>query len=147
MEKRCHHSAFFIPSLPTMNVNKTLRFSAIALLLCLTGLLWAQAKVDALIRFETSSHNFGKIPKEKPVTYEFSFTNPGTKPLIIEDATAECGCTKPEFPKRPVMAGGKGTITVTYDAKEPGAFTKKITVKLVNVTETKVLTISGVVIK
>jgi len=130
-----------------MTMNKTLRFSAIVLLLSLTGLLWAQAKVDALIRFEPNSHNFGKIPKEKPVTYEFSFTNPGTKPLIIEDATAECGCTKPEFPKRPVMAGGKGTITVTYDAKEPGAFTKKITVKLVNVAETKVLTISGVVIK
>ena len=112
-----------------------------------SGLLLAQAKVDALIQFGTTSHNFGKIPREKPVTYEFSFTNPGSKPLIIEDATAECGCTKPEFPKRPVMAGGKGTITVTYDAKEPGAFTKKITVKLVNVAETKVLSISGVVVK
>lgn len=128
-------------------MNKKLRISAIALLIGLTALLWAQAKVDALIRFETMSHNFGKIPKDKPVTYEFSFTNPGNRPLIIEDATAECGCTKPEFPKRPVMPGGKGTITVTYDAKEPGAFTKKITVKLVNVPETKVLSISGEVMK
>lgn len=112
-------------------------------MLLATGSLLAQPAVDALIKFETSTHNFGKIPKEKPVSIAFSFTNTSVKPLIIEDATAECGCTKPEFPKKPVMPGQKGTISVTYDAKEPGAFTKKVTVKLVNVKETKVLTISG----
>jgi hypothetical protein len=107
----------------------------------------SQAGIDQLIAFEKSSFAFGKIPKEKPVTVEFVFSNPTGKPLIIEDATAECGCTKPEYPKKPVMPGQKGSIKVTYDAKEPGAFTKKVTVKLVNVKETKVLTIQGEVLK
>jgi hypothetical protein len=109
--------------------------------------LQAQAKVDDMIRFEKTEFQFGKVPKEKPVTVEFAFMNPGSKPLIIEDATAECGCTKPEYPKKPVMPGQKGIIKVTYDAKEPGAFNKKVTVKLVNVAETKILTIKGEVQK
>jgi hypothetical protein len=121
------------------------------LTLCLLMLtaagLQAQAKVDDLIRFDKTEYQFGKVPKDKPVTVEFSFSNPGSKPLIIEDATAECGCTKPEYPKKPVMPGQKGTIKVTYDAKEPGAFNKKVTVKLVNVAETKILTIKGEVQK
>ncbi|HSR39467.1 MAG TPA: DUF1573 domain-containing protein [Phnomibacter sp.] len=116
------------------------------MMLAATG-LQAQAKVDDLIRFEKTEHQFGKVPKDKPVTVEFAFSNPGSKPLIIEDATAECGCTKPEYPKKPVMPGQKGTIKVTYDAKEPGAFNKKVTVKLVNVGETKILTIKGEVEK
>jgi hypothetical protein len=106
----------------------------------------AQVKADELIKFSTSTHTFGKVKKGTPVTYEFNFVNPGKKPLVIEDATAECGCTKPEFPTQAIAGGKSGKIKVTYDAKEPGTFTKKVTVKLVNVTETKILTISGEVI-
>jgi len=106
----------------------------------------AQPKIDQLIKFDKESHAFGKVPKGKPVSIEFKFTNPGSKPVIIEDATAECGCTKPEFPPQPVMPGKTGFIKVTYDAKEPGNFTKKVTVRLVNVSDSKILTISGEVI-
>ena len=111
-------------------------------------LVGAFAKSDAndLIKFDKTSYAFGKVPKDKPVSVEFTFTNPGKKPLIIEDATAECGCTKPEYPQKPIMPGKTGTIKVTYDAKEKGVFTKKVTVKLVNETESKILTISGEVI-
>jgi Protein of unknown function (DUF1573) len=118
----------------------------LAFFLLIAGLANAQ-KVDELIKFEKTEYSFGKVPQEKPVSIEFSFSNPTSKPLVIEDATAECGCTKPEFPKRPVMPGQTGIIKVTYDAKEPGAFTKKVTVKLVNVAETKILTIKGEVVK
>lgn len=115
--------------------------------LCFLSLaVFAQQKPDEVIKFDISEHAFGKVPKGKPVTIEFKFTNPGSKPLIIEDATAECGCTKPEYPQQPIMPGKTGKIKVTYDAKEPGAFTKKITVRLVNVAEARILTISGEVI-
>ncbi len=108
--------------------------------------IFAQQKVDEIIKFDTLSHAFGKVKKDNPVTFEFKFLNPGKKPLIIEDATAECGCTKPEYPQQPIMPGKTGKIKVTYDAKEPGSFTKKVTVRLVNVAEAKILTISGEVI-
>lgn len=103
-------------------------------------------KADDAVKFDVAEHAFGKVPKGKPVTFEFKFTNPGKKPLIIEDATAECGCTKPEYPQQPIMPGKVGKIKVTYDAKEPGAFTKKVTVRIVNVADAKILTISGEVI-
>jgi outer membrane biosynthesis protein TonB len=118
------------------------------ILFCLTAVTIgkAQSGIDNIIKFDSVAHSFGKVKKGTPVTVEFTFVNPGKKPLIIEDATAECGCTKPEYPQQPIMAGKKGKIKVTYDAKEGGSFTKKVTVKLVNVTDSKVLTISGEVI-
>ena len=100
---------------------------------------------DAL-KFEKVTHNFGKVKQNEPVSAEFSFTNTSEKPVIIEDATAECGCTKPEFPPRPIAPGKTGTIKVTYDSKTMGAFTKKITVKLVNVNKPYELSIKGEVV-
>ncbi len=102
-------------------------------------------QVDGL-KFEKPVHNFGKVKQNEPVTYEFQFANTGTKPLIIEDATAECGCTKPEFPPRPIAPGKGGAIKVTYDSKTMGVFNKKITVKLVNNNKPIELTISGEVV-
>lgn len=43
--------------------------------------------------------NFGRIPKEKPVSKVFEIKNTGDKPLIIEDAQASCGCTVPKNQK------------------------------------------------
>lgn len=102
--------------------------------------------LNGTLKFDKSTHNFGKIKHNQPVTVEFSFTNQSAKSVIIEDATAECGCTKPEFPPRPIATGKSGTIKVTYDSKTLGAFTKKITVKLVNDNAPTVLSITGEVI-
>jgi len=103
-------------------------------------------KAENLIKFDKESFPFGKVPQNKPVTVEFSFTNVSKAPVIVESATAECGCTTPEYPTTPVMAGKKGKIKVTYDAKTAGSFTKRVTVKLVNVPDSKVLTINGEVL-
>jgi hypothetical protein len=119
----------------------------LSFLIGLSTVIVGFAGIDALIKFDKTTHAFGNIKQNKPVTVSFVFANPGAAPLIIEDATAECGCTKPEYPQQPIMPGKKAAIKVTYDAKEPGSFTKKITIKLVNQPETKVLTITGVVIK
>jgi len=99
-----------------------------------------------VLKFEKTSHSFGTIKQNTPVSIEFGFTNTGTKPVIIEDATAECGCTKPEFPPRPIAPGKTGAIKVTYDSKAMGSFTKKITVKLVNNSNPVELLIKGEVV-
>ena len=98
------------------------------------------------LKFEKSAHNFGKVKQNEPVSVEFQFTNPGAKAVIIEDVTAECGCTKPEFPPRPIAPGKGGSIKVTYDSKTMGVFNKKITVKLVNNSKPIELTITGEVV-
>ncbi len=102
---------------------------------------------NSKMKFTATSHVFGKIKHNEPVTYEFNFTNTSGSRLIIEDATAECGCTKPTYPMQPIQAGKGGKISVTYDAKTLGSFSKKITVKLVNDDNPVILTISGEVIQ
>ena len=99
------------------------------------------------LKFAVTEYAFGKIPQNKPVTYSFNFQNTGTKQVIIENAVAECGCTKPIFPEQPIMKDKFAKITVTYDAKDIGSFTKKITVSIVNSKEPIILTITGEVVK
>lgn len=116
------------------------------LCLLLAVVAFAKPKVEQLIKFDKENFAFGKVNQNSPATVEFTFTNTGKAPVIIESATAECGCTTPEYPKTPVMAGKTGKIKVTYDAKTIGSFTKRVTVKLVNVADAKILTITGEVV-
>lgn len=105
------------------------------------------AQTDAPVEFKTTKHSFGKIPQNKPVTTEFAFTNNSAKPIVIESAVAGCGCTKPEYPETPVLKGKTATIKVTYNAANPGSFTKTVTVKFAGIAEPLILTIDGEVIK
>ena len=98
------------------------------------------------VKFTKVAHNFGKIIQNKPATYEFLFTNSGTKPLVIETATAECGCTTPVYTKFPIPKGKTEKIKVTYNAANKGSFKKSVTVKFANVAEPTILVIDGDVI-
>ena len=77
-------------------------------LLALLAIAPAEAKKkkntegNALIAFVTESHDLGIISDDKGVvSTEFEFTNQGNAPLVITSAKADCGCTRPEFPKTP----------------------------------------------
>lgn len=94
------------------------------------------------IKFDKTEHDFGKQPQGKPVSYEFVFVNTGTKPLILTDVKASCGCTTPSWTKEPVMPGKKGTIKAQYNMSKEGDFRKSITVTTAD-GETIVLYIKG----
>jgi hypothetical protein len=82
-----------------------------------------------VIKFERESHDFGKIKAGESVHYDFKFTNTGKSPLIISNATATCGCTKPEFPKTPVAPGASDVIKVTFNSTgKMGLQDKQITI-------------------
>jgi uncharacterized protein DUF1573 len=117
--------------------------SCIAVLLFITS----HAKVDSIASFKITSYSFGKIKQNVPAVTEFSFVNKGDKPLIIEVATAECGCTTPDYPETPIQKGKTGVIKVTYNAESPGKFSKRVTVKFANIATPVVLTIDGEVIE
>lgn len=117
-------------------------------LLCLMVLpLLALAKPHAKISFEETSFNFGTVSeKGGKITHLFKFTNTGDANLMILDASADCGCTEPQYPTKPIKPGESGTIKVTYDPKyRPGGFTKKITVISNTKPKTSTLKITGVV--
>lgn len=103
---------------------------ALGLLLLIPAGMTAKKK-QAVAQFAETTYNFGTIPENGgPVTHEFTFTNSGDGNLVIIDARADCGCTKPEFPAKPIAPGGHGKIKVTFNPKyQPAQFNKVITVQ------------------
>lgn len=81
------------------------------------------------INFAEYEHSFGNIKQDSENKHIFTFTNTGTEPLIIENATGSCGCTVPNYPKAPIPPGGTGEIEVEYKpGKQENAQTKTVTV-------------------
>ena len=87
---------------------------------------------QAEIKFDKLTHNFGTITDKDPVQKcTFTFTNVGNAPLVINQAVASCGCTVPQYSKKPIMPGEKGSITVTFNSRGqfPSHFKKTVTVR------------------
>lgn len=121
-------------------------FSLVALFLISSVAAFA---ADPKIEFSEKSHDFGNIREEKgAVSYEFEFVNTGDAPLMIIDAKASCGCTRPSYPTEPIKPGKSGKIKVTYlPAGRPGEFNKNVKVRTNDKDNKRVtLRISGVVI-
>jgi|SRR5688500_11139996 len=106
----------------------------------------AQQKADDLIKVKSEKFDFGKIKQNAPVTTYFEITNTTDKPIVIENVTASCGCTTPEWEKPPVAPGATSKIKVGYNAATMGSFTKDVFIKLAGVQETKNVKIIGEVL-
>jgi hypothetical protein len=82
------------------------------------------------IIFREYEHNFGKVPEGEKVGYVFEFENRGTADLVIASAITTCGCTVPEYDKKPVHPGGTGKLEVVFNTSgKNGMQTKTITVR------------------
>jgi len=103
----------------------------------------AESTSNAEITFEKELHDFGTIDYAGDGAYAFKFTNTGSDPLVISNAQGSCGCTVPKWPREPILKGQSAYITVSYDTKRPGPFTKTVTVTSNAKSPTKVLTIKG----
>lgn len=104
-------------------------------------------KSNSPASFNEVKHSFGKLKQNVPASYTFTLKNTGAKPLIIEQATAQCGCTTPVYDKKPILKGKTSPLVVTYNAANAGPFTKTVTVKFLGIAEPTVLTIEGEVLK
>ncbi len=100
-------------------------FSLFVALFVFVAVGYAQKGV---MKFTEETHDFGKIEQGKPVTHVFTFKNTGADPVIINDATASCGCTKPSWSREPVLPGKTGSVSATFNAAAAGQFTKAVTV-------------------
>ena len=85
---------------------------------------------EAVITFDKTTHDFGKINEaDGRVTTVFEFKNEGMIPLVLTNVKASCGCTTPKWTREPIEPGQTGQITVTYNASgRPGRFQKTVTV-------------------
>ena len=118
---KCH--SYFKPTLVFMR-----NLFLLVMLSFFTILLNAEPPVISKVKFNTLEHDFGSLPQNKPVTYEFEFSNTSTEPVILENVKASCGCTTPTWTKEPVKPRKKGSIKAQYNMAREGAFRKSITV-------------------
>jgi hypothetical protein len=84
----------------------------------------------AVLVFREYEHVFGKVKEGEKVGYIFTFENKGTSDLVILAATTTCGCTVPDYDKKPVSPGETGKLEVIFDTSgRNGMQSKVITVK------------------
>ena len=83
-----------------------------------------------VMKFAEAEFDFGDIKADTKVRHTFTFTNTGKSPLLIEDATASCGCTTPSWTKAPVAPGARGTMEVQFDSRgKHGIISKQVAVR------------------
>ena len=94
---------------------------------CSVAVQAQEEKSGPQFKFTDIVYDFGTIPEGPQATYYFEFTNVGNEPLLIQNATASCGCTTPEVPRQPILPGQKNKIKVVYNTQgRVGPFNKEI---------------------
>ncbi|MDX9904181.1 MAG: DUF1573 domain-containing protein [Bacteroidales bacterium] len=84
----------------------------------------------AVLTFQSPEHNFGKVGAGEKVGCIFTFRNTGDADLVINTATASCGCTVPKYDRKPVPPDGTGTIEVIFDTSgREGLQTKTVVIQ------------------
>jgi len=120
------------------------KISFIIIMFIISMTLKSQYSITTL-KFSDTQHDFGVFKEEAGrQTYDFVISNTGNQPLVIQNVTASCGCTTPEWTRQPIPPGGKGKVTAIYDpANRPGAFNKTLTVYSNTKPAATTLTIKG----
>lgn len=90
------------------------------------------------------SYDFGVVTEGAVVEHTYVFTNSGDQPLILNQVSASCGCTTPEFSRTPIAPGAEGNVKVVFDSKgQVGKQHKIITVANNGVTPVVLLHLRG----
>ncbi len=110
-------------------------------------LAYSQPSKPAL-SFGEQIFDFGEIKEDGGmVSHEFKFVNTGDQPLVIHHVRASCGCTTPDWTRRPVQGGKEGFVKVTFDPRNrPGNFNKSISVSSNGEPSNMVLRVTGKVL-
>lgn len=66
------------------------------------------------LEFDKLIHDFGDVKSDTDNKCRFKVTNTGSKPLIISDVKASCGCTTPHKPEKPILPGKSDFIEVGF---------------------------------
>lgn len=91
-------------------------------------LLSATTAIAQSLIFDNSTWDFGTIAEDGgEVSHTFNFKNVSPSPIVIINATTTCGCTVPQYSKRPIASGAEATMEITYDPLyRPGRFVREV---------------------
>ncbi|OSZ80596.1 hypothetical protein CAP36_04915 [Chitinophagaceae bacterium IBVUCB2] len=110
------------------------------------GTVVTQAATDDILKLKETEFDFAKIPQGKPVYHTFEIINTGKTALKLDNVSATCGCTTPEWSREEIAPGATAKIKVGYNAAAEGVFEKFITITY-NTNQTKQIKIKGTVWK
>lgn len=89
----------------------------------------ASEKLPRITFAEKGIYDFGTLTEGDTVEHVFAFVNTGEFPLIINNITASCGCTTPDWPHEPVAPGAKSSVRVRFNSRgKSGEQNKTITI-------------------
>lgn len=77
----------------------------------------AREERKPVMEFDSLVKDFGTITQGEKVTKTYAFTNTGNSELVITSAKGSCGCTVPDYPRKPIAPGESGKITVRFDSQ------------------------------
>ena len=91
---------------------------------------FSSAQNPEAIKFDSTEFNFGTFHEEKgPVTHIFHFTNISSDTLKVIEVRSSCGCTIPDWTRKPILPNEKGFVKAIYNPRNRvGAFTKNLIV-------------------
>ncbi len=106
-----------------------------------------KSKSGAKIEFDEMTMSFDTIQAGDIVNHSFYFTNTGSGPLVINQATATCGCTQPSYPFVPIEPNEKGHISVRYNSVNKAGVQKPTITVFSNAGKEIQLTMEGYVVE
>ena len=75
---------------------------------------------------DSTFKDLGQLKKDQTVEITYRFKNIGDKNLVIDNVSAQCGCTIPEKPERAFAPGEEGVIKAKYNGSGQGQIRKEI---------------------
>lgn len=100
----------------------------------------------AKFEFEQDEFDFGTVKEGEVVTHVFKFKNVGEAPLVIQNASATCGCTVPDYSRKPIPVGETGEVQVKFNSQgRVGTQSKNVTITANTKPATTTVKIRGVV--
>lgn len=103
------------------------------LVLAMVLALPAQAKkLPEGIEMPNRVYDFGTVKStDKPVETSFTLLNTGNTPLAILSSSSTCGCSKAEYPTKPIDPGKSAVIKVKFNPMgQQGEITREIKLRV-----------------
>lgn len=111
-----------------------------------SSIAWANVPTTS-VEISRDSIDLQTIRYDEHPTVTFTLKNTGDQPLLIRDIITTCGCTNPEWNKRPTLPGKTTDINVTFKPNSLGRFTKTIQVLCNTSSKTHELKLVGYVVE
>lgn len=103
----------------------------LTLLLAFAGAAGAFAAKPS-VEFDSKIFDFGTVRESSaPVQTEFILTNTGSEAVAILSASTTCGCSRAEYPQKPIEPGKTAKVKVKFNpAGQHGEINREIKLRI-----------------